>query len=90
MRTILVGMALALLPGTVSAECVCACIQGRATEVCSRDPMKLNLPIICQRLCLEPVITPLPGAGNGGGAMLPTAPTVNGAANPMMSGPLGR
>lgn len=89
MRAILVGAVLSLLSTPSFAACTCQCVGGQPTSVCSRDPGSLNLPIICQRLCLEPVTTPLAGGGGGGDAVrgpqqqtgVPTA--TNPALNPM-------
>lgn len=69
MRILLVAAALSMTCSASFAACVCACVNGRATEVCSKEPGSLNLPIICQRLCIEPVTTPLTSGGDSG-AML--------------------
>lgn len=59
MRITILAAALCMMSGTSQAACVCACVQGRATNVCSDEPGSLNLPIICQRLCMNPVTEPL-------------------------------
>lgn len=51
--------ALCLIPGASQAACMCTCVQGRATNVCSNEPGGLDLPVICQRICMDPVTTPL-------------------------------
>ncbi|GJE56235.1 MULTISPECIES: hypothetical protein [Methylobacterium] len=64
MRPILAGLVLLLLPSLASAECVCACVRGKAIAVC--QPQAMVEPI-CQQVCVEKIEQSLSTFGGGGG-----------------------
>ena len=52
MRSFLIALVLAAVPGIASAECTCTCNGGQPTPVCT---LTSDVAPICQRICLSPV-----------------------------------
>lgn len=68
MRAMLLGAILSLLSTSAFAACNCSCVAGQAVSVCSGP---LDMPTLCQRICLPSVLppgSPTPSTGLGGDA----------------------
>jgi hypothetical protein len=65
MRSILGGLLLIMLPSLASAECQCACMNGKSVPVC--QPQAMVEPI-CQQICPDKVEQSLGTMGIGGAA----------------------
>ena len=55
MRAMLLGAIFTLVSTSAFAGCTCSCVAGQAVSVCSGP---LDMPTLCQRICLPSVLPP--------------------------------